>query len=289
MQVVWNIAITASILMLAGVSFALPFRVTRAFDFSHGILFIIAPFTVWTATNTFGLPPIVGIAAALATTCITGLCLGYLCFRAIRGGILGWQVSIASLGGYVILQNCVSVFWGDELHFLWNNNIVEGLNLLGARVTSWQLIMMGVATGALLIMFALLQFTTLGKKIAAVASNRELCVIVGISPVSAHIFAVTCASILAGICGILVAVDTGFTPASGFRLLLGAFAVVVIGGIGGNIELLFGALLIAAVQHLTAYMIDTRWTDAATFIILICFLISKPLGFSGKRLRKIEI
>jgi branched-chain amino acid transport system permease protein len=42
-------------------------------------------------------------------------------------------------------------------------------------------------------------------------------------------------------------------------------------------------------QHLAAYYIGSQWMDAVAYIILILFLIAKPLGFSGKRLKKIEI
>ncbi|MFH1320855.1 MAG: hypothetical protein ABII90_09420 [Bacteroidota bacterium] len=50
-----------------------------------------------------------------------------------------------------------------------------------------------------------------------------------------------------------------------------------------------GALLLAAAQHLSAYYIDSKWMDAVAYVILILFLIWKPLGFSGKRLKKVEL
>ena len=39
----------------------------------------------------------------------------------------------------------------------------------------------------------------------------------------------------------------------------------------------------------TAYYIGSQWMDAVAYIILILYLIARPLGFSGKRLKKIEI
>jgi len=50
-----------------------------------------------------------------------------------------------------------------------------------------------------------------------------------------------------------------------------------------------GALLLATAQNLSAYYIDSKWMDATAYVILILFLIWKPLGFSGKRLKKVEI
>ena len=64
---------------------------------------------------------------------------------------------------------------------------------------------------------------------------------------------------------------------------------MIIGGVGNFKGLIGGALLLATAQHFGAYYIDGKWMDAIAYIILILFLIWKPLGFSGKRLKKIEI
>jgi branched-chain amino acid transport system permease protein len=64
---------------------------------------------------------------------------------------------------------------------------------------------------------------------------------------------------------------------------------MIIGGVGSTWGLIGGALLLATTQHLTSYYIDSKWMDAITYVILILFLIWKPLGFSGSRLKKNEI
>ncbi len=64
---------------------------------------------------------------------------------------------------------------------------------------------------------------------------------------------------------------------------------MIIGGVGSTRGLIAGALFVATAQHLAAYYIDTKWMDAVTYIILILFLIWKPLGFSGKQLKKVEV
>jgi branched-subunit amino acid ABC-type transport system permease component len=83
--------------------------------------------------------------------------------------------------------------------------------------------------------------------------------------------------------------DTNMTPTFGFNLLLYGIVAIIIGGVGSTRGLIAGALLVATAQQLAAYYIDTKWMDAITYIILILFLIWKPLGFSGKRLKKVEV
>jgi len=96
-------------------------------------------------------------------------------------------------------------------------------------------------------------------------------------------------SALAAIAGILVAFDTDLTPTMGFNLLLYGVVAMIIGGVGSIWGLVGGAFLLATAQHLGAYYIDSKWMDAIAYAILILFLIWKPLGFSGKRLKKVEL
>ena len=79
------------------------------------------------------------------------------------------------------------------------------------------------------------------------------------------------------------------TPTFGFNLLLYGVVAMIIGGVGSTRGLIAGSLLVATAQHLAAYYIDTKWMNAVTYIILILFLIWKPLGFSGNRLKKVEV
>ena len=96
-------------------------------------------------------------------------------------------------------------------------------------------------------------------------------------------------SAMVAVAGILIAFDTDMRPTMGFNWLLYGVVAMIIGGVGSNWGLVGGALLLATAQHLAAYYIGSQWMDAVAYIILILFLIAKPLGFSGKRLKKIEI
>ena len=120
------------------------------------------------------------------------------------------------------------------------------------------------------------------------ADNPELSNIVGIPSNRVILWAFGIGSALSAVAGILIAFDKNMTPTMGFNWLLYGVVAMIIGGVGSNWGLVGGALLLAVVQCLTAYYIDNVWIDAVAYIILILFLIAKPLGFSGKRLKKVE-
>jgi len=48
-------------------------------------------------------------------------------------------------------------------------------------------------------------------------------------------------------------------------------------------------LLLVSIQYVIAYFFGTRWMEAVSYVILILFLIVRPLGISGKQLKKVEI
>ena len=64
---------------------------------------------------------------------------------------------------------------------------------------------------------------------------------------------------------------------------------MIIGGVDSIWGIVAGAFMLATVQNLTAYYIDTKWMDAITYAILIVFLLLRPYGVSGAKNRKVEV
>ena len=196
---------------------------------------------------------------------------------------------IASIGLYVVLQNCISLYFGDDIKIINTSEVKAGNQIFGAYITTIQIITIFVSIALFVAVNLFLHYTATGKSIRAVASNPELCNIYGISSNNIILIAFGIGSALAAIAGILSAMDTNMLPTFGFNLLLYGVVAMIIGGVGSTKGLIAGALLVAIAQHLAGYYIDTKWMDAVTYIILILFLIWKPLGFSGKRLKKVEV
>lgn len=196
---------------------------------------------------------------------------------------------IASIGLYTVLQNCISLFFGDDTKIIRTGEVTIGNEIFGAYITNIQIITIVVSALLFVAVDLFLQFTSTGKSIRAVSSNPQLCNIYGVNSNKIILIACGVGSALASVAGILSAMDTDMTPTFGFNLLLYGVVVMIIGGVGSTRGLVAGGLLVAAAQHLAAYYIDTKWMDVVTYIILILFLIWKPLGFSGVRLRKVEI
>ena len=193
------------------------------------------------------------------------------------------------MGIYVITQNTISLIWGNDTKSIrtWDKNV--GNEILEAYITNIQILIVLISLTCFIGTFLFLNYSKTGKNIRAISSNEKLSKILGIDSNNIIVSSVILGSILASVGGNLVAFNSDFSPTMGFELLLYGIVTMIIGGIDSIWGLLAGAIFLATAQQIGAYYIDSKWMDAIAYIILILFLIWKPLGFSGKRLKKTEI
>lgn len=196
---------------------------------------------------------------------------------------------LASLGIYIILQNTISVLFGDSTKTLRSNNVTEGLAVLGARITSIQLTSIFVSLAFISILAIFLNRTKIGICIRAVANDSDLANISGVSSKKVLVWVFGIGSALAGLAGILVALDVDMTPAMGMNALMLGVVAVIVGGVNSIPGIALGALLLAAAQHIGIWFIGSQWQDTIIFVILVLFLLFRPEGFFGKKIKSATV
>lgn len=290
MQLVINIILSFVLYLLVANSYSLIYYPTKFFHIAHAGVISFGAYFVFLFACKFSIPFSVSITLAIVAGTLIGLACEVLVYRQMRKrNVPALAYLIASIGLYVVLQNCITLFFGDDTKIINTAEVTVGNQIFGAYITTIQIITVAVSIALFVKVNLFLHYTATGKSIRAVASNPELSNIYGISANKIMLIAFGIGSALAATAGILSAMDTNMTPTVGFNLLLYGVVAMIIGGVGSSRGLIAGALLVATAQHLAAYYIDTKWMDAVTYIILILFLIWKPLGFSGKSLKKVEI
>jgi branched-chain amino acid transport system permease protein len=196
---------------------------------------------------------------------------------------------LASLGIYIVLQNVISMIFGDDTKIIRSGSVTEGLGILGARVTPIQLRILGVSVVLLVLATVFLQKTKNGRAMRAVASDALLARVSGIDSDRVLLWAFALGSALAGVAGILVSLDIDMTPTMGMNALMMGVVAVITGGVGRTAGVAFGALLIGTVQHLGVWYINSKWQDAVVFVILLAFLLFRPEGFLGKKVSETAV
>lgn len=290
MQVIINILYSFSLILSIALSFYIIYTVVKFFHIVHAAIITSGAYFVLLFTQQFHLNLWIAIIISILSAISLGLVIEVCIYRVLRkNSATPLSYLISSLGLYVIIQNFISLIWGDETKSFRTNDIKVGNEFFGAYITNIQIYSI---ISCLFFFFGILIFlkwTKIGKNMRAVSENNELSSILGINTNKLILWTFVIGSGIAAIIGILIAFDTDMTPTMGFNLLLYGIVAIIIGGIGSTWGLVGGALLLATAQHLGAYYVDSKWMDAIAYFILILFLIWKPLGFSGKRLKKIEI
>ena len=290
MQLLIFITTVFSLTLLIGFSYSISYQACRFINFSLAIIITLAPYFTYLYFIQLHLPFYLSIFWAIISTTVIGLTLEICVYKPLRKHNASLvELTIASLGLYIVLQNIISMIWGDRALTIRTGDIVAGHEFFGAVISNTQISKILICLTLFVAGVIFMKFFRIGRNIRSVASNSDLSNILGISSDISIMWAYGIGSALAGVAGILIAIDTDMRPIMGFSWLFYGVVAVIIGGIGSNIGLIFGALLLVTIQYVIAYFFGTKWMEAVTYIILILFLLFKPLGFSGKRLKKVEI
>ena len=211
----------------------------------------------------------------------------YRHLRKKKAGVL--ILLLASLGIYILLQNIISIVFGDETRSIRTSAVQEGLDFLGARITPIQIVTICVSIVSVIALSVFLKKSKIGKAMRAVANDPELANVSGINSNGVILWTFAIGSALAGLAGILVALDVDMTPTMGMSALMMGVVVVIIGGVNSIPGIALGALLLALAQQLGAWYIGSQWQDAIAFVILVLFLLFKPEGFFGKKVKSATV
>ncbi|MCX5905465.1 MAG: branched-chain amino acid ABC transporter permease [Proteobacteria bacterium] len=289
-QLFINSLIAASVYTLVAVSFYLIYSTTRFFHFAHAVVFTSGAYFAYLFHILLGLPLLIAAGLSAAACAGIGSLLETGIYRPLRKiGASSMILLLASLGIYIVLQNVISILFGDDTKSMRTGDVVEGLNIFGARITPIQITIILTSIILVTLVSLFLQKTRMGKAMRAVANDPELANISGIE--SNRVIAVTfiIGSALTGIAGILVALDVDMTPTMGMNALMMGVVAVIIGGVGSVPGAALGALLLALAQNFGVWKISSQWQDTIAFTILLVFLLFRPEGFLGKKVKKATI
>ena len=286
-QLFVNTLLAASVLALVAAGFGIIYSTARFFYFTHGAVYAVGAYSTYLLVIILHLPPALGILGGVAIAVLLGGLMARFIYGPLRRARADSLVLLlTSLGLFIVIQNVISLLFGDQTYSLSRGPVREGVSFLGGRITEIQAAIAIASLALVTILLLLFKFSTYGKKLRAVASDLELAQVVGIRSNRIIFLSFLVSSGLAGLAGIFSAYDTGLTPNMGLRILLLAVAASVVGGIRSVTGTLLGSLLIAFAQNFGIIWLPSQWQDAIVFLILILFLVLRPQGFFGKPLSK---
>jgi neutral amino acid transport system permease protein len=271
-----------AIYALGAVGLTLVYAILRLVNFAHGDFLTFGAYMAYLVNVTWGMPLVLGIFFAMATTALLGIFLERVMWgpmRARGAGVL--QLILMSLGLALVIRYVIQYIWGTEIRFL-DVDVTSTVNVLGLQLGQTKLIVIVIGVVVLVAIGLMLRYALLGKRMRALADNLELAETAGIDTSRVILWTWIFAGGLAGLAGVMAAEVTDIRPELGFELLLPIFAAVVLGGIGDAFGALAAGLILGVVIEWSTLLIDARWKTFIGFVILILALLIRPQGIFGK-------
>jgi branched-chain amino acid transport system permease protein len=258
------------------------FGVMGVVNFAHGELVMAGAFTIWLLHAQFGLGYIPAIAAAIVLVTAIGLLMERLLFRPTRSDPLAGL--ICSIGVLFILQVFAALIGGDgpskQVAPPFHGTLVmfDFLRIPYQRVFS-----LVVSVAALGTLWFFLTRSKFGWALRAVAMDREAAELQGINTDRISIIAIGVGTALAGLAGGLIAPLTNINPHMGHNVIVTAFIVTIVGGVGSLSGAVLAAVLYAMFHtFITVYLGGTIATISG-LVLMVVVLIVKPTGLMGAK------
>jgi branched-chain amino acid transport system permease protein len=264
----------AGLYFLISSGLSLVFGLAGVLNFAHGLFLSAGAYVCWWAAESVSLPlaVLLGVAAAAAVGALVELVLIRPLYARPTDQVL---VTVGlSLAGVALLQSV----WGvDPRPFprpSWTSRVI---GVLGASVPADRFLLIGVAVAVLVILLAVLRFTRFGLIIRAGVENRDMVGALGINVRTAFTLVFAMGGALAGLAGVLGGMYFGsVSPGQGASLLIFAFIVVVIGGLGSVTGSAVAAVAVALVQQFVNYYGAAGAGDVSVVALLAVVLLLRP-------------
>jgi branched-chain amino acid transport system permease protein len=281
-QTAVNAAYAASYTALIAVGLVLIFGVMGVINFAHGELYMMGAYAVVYLYAGMEVPFLAAVAAGLVFVGCLGLLMEWALFRPLRENPLGGL--IASIGFLLILQSLAVLGFGLRMQNVPSVSKAS-LTIGSAVLTHERLLVIGAAIALLGLLWLFLRKTRFGWALRAVAQDREAAALQGISINQTARWAMFIGAALAGTAGALTAPLVAPTPYMGHSVIVTAFIVIIVGGIGSLEGAVVAAILYAFVHTFVTTVYDGVVANIVGLLMMLAVLIVMPTGLFGAKER----
>ena len=287
-------AIYASWLFMIAAGLTMIYGVMRILNMAHGSLYALGAYAAASLVGWWvraGRAPFGTYAMLIVAAVLVGIVVGPLIERGLLRFTYGKDEVVLVLVTYalfLILEDTVKLVWGVESYFVSEPYGLLGnvdLGSLSYPVYSFVLVAAAVAMGLALRWG--IYGTRYGKLLIAVIHDREISAALGIDVNRMFLVTFTVGTMLAAIGGALTAPTVSVVPAMGVEVIVLAFAVVVIGGMGSMPGAALGAVIVGLVRSAAVhYFPDVELFSI--YLVMALVLAVRPRGlFVAAEARKI--
>jgi len=271
----------ASLYFIVASGFTLVFGLMRNVNLAHGSLYLFGGYVAFIVAERTGWW-ILAVAAGFLVAAIAGLLIQVLFLRHMQGEEL--RQTMVTIGLSIVIADVLLWVFTGQVHQMeapaWLQGPIRDIPLIRAY-SAYRLSLLGFGIGVGLGLWWLLNKTRVGMTIRAGVDDRGMLAASGVNV--NRVFAITFAlgAGLAGLGGVIGAVELSMVPGEDTRLLLASLIVVIVGGMGSVVGAAIGAAILGLAETYGLAYAPT-YSVVLTFVILILVLAFRPRGIMGK-------
>jgi branched-chain amino acid transport system permease protein len=295
-QTIVNGLTTGAVYALIALGYTMVYGILKLLNFAHGDVYMVGAYIGYVVLQIFGgasslsipvplLLPLMFLAAAGGCGYL-GVAMERFAYRPLRNAPRIAPL-ITALGISFVLENSILLLFGGFTRS-YNTNVfisdTGGIHIGGVTIDIVQILTLVLSVAIMVGLLQLVNRTTLGKSMRAVASDREAAEMLGINVDRTIALTFFIGSAIAGVAGVMsgLAFNT-ITNTIGFLAGLKAFTAAVVGGIGSIPGAMIGGFFIGLCESFSSSYISSQYSDLIVFGILIATMLIRPVGLFGQR------
>jgi branched-chain amino acid transport system permease protein len=262
------------ILYIISIGLSLTFGTMRIVNFAHPIAYTLGAYFLITVLPLihakFFLGALISVIAVIP--------IGYLIERIVVRRLYGVSIDYAIIATYAVFLigiDLIKWIWGTNPIPL-NNPIGREIVIFSVTLPLYRVIVIGISLAVYLCLWVFFKKSIVGKILVAALEDKDAVRGLGIDVKKYFSFVFVLGSCLAGLGGVLYAPITSVHPYMGFMILLLAFAVVIVGGLGNLQGTFFSAFGLGLVIAITGRYWPPA-SEAMVFVVMAIVLFFKPI------------
>jgi branched-chain amino acid transport system permease protein len=271
----------AALYFIVASGFTLVFGLMRNVNLAHGSLYLLGGYIGFVVAEQTG-SWLLALAAGFAVAALGGLLMQVLVLRHMQGQDL--RQTMVTIGLSVVVADLLIWIFTAQVHQMEAPALLQGpirgIPVINAY-SAYRLALLGMGIAIGVALWWLLNKTRVGMMIRAGVDDRAMLSAAGVNV--NLVFAITFAlgAGLAGLGGVIGAVELSMVPGEDTRLLLASLIVVIVGGMGSVVGAALGAVILGLAETYGLAYAPT-YSVVFTFLILIVVLAFRPRGILGR-------
>jgi len=284
-QAAVNGVVLGSLFALLAVGLTLTYGVMEVPNFAQAGVITLSAYAMLWLNQTAACPFWIAALGGLVVGGVVSVLTERIAYRFVRTRPLA--APVVALGLLLILDNTALILFGGDHVSLSPPYAGDVIYVAAASVPAVGVALIGTTAVALLALWLFLQRTKTGRAIRAVSQNAEAAAILGIRLERQYIVSFFISGILAGLVAFAYGPMYAVYPYMADAILLNAFVVVVLGGLGNVAGAAVCGLLLGLLESFGAIYVSAAYQNLFGFAVLLLMIVLRPAGLFTNRSRRV--